>query len=278
MIWRHFLRVACVSIVIAISGCSGAEAQYPNIETRLVDDSAERMLDGWRSAPTSRKNVTRRIRPENSAFEGAVSWLEVFTSDNKEASMRRALKAEGFKKPVIRASHRQQKAALEALGETHPNANAMTYVVDGAWKGRPARAHVLAWYGNVGLRPGERPEMTIYAFMAPEGEYKALGGFVVIATRWFGARTSPGDDMTIEGSLTPKKTVTRFSNSFVDAYAVQNIAIQTMAGLMMQQQMQMRMQALNAMDSYGSMDALCGTMQDCTGVHEGGDGYYYLEY
>lgn len=248
---------------LTLIGALGLFAFGPQISARTVlpnqpaiakkDASGTRLMVGWSKAPATTPDMKDRQTPDNPAFAGAE--LFHFTSREKKSDVAaiNAFQKAGMAGARLKAKTRLLDAGIDILDD-HPDAQGYAVMVEGTLDSQPAYGIALSIYGSLS---GDDRTSGVHAFMAPKEKFKALGGFSIVVAQWFSASAKPGEDMSIEGSLSPQAATNRtalFFNKWMEVYVV------PMMGLTMQ----MQLKSIEKMSSWNSAMTTCAGDSSCT--------------
>lgn len=253
------MRGLLLSLCIFFAACGGqshSAAALPNQPAMAEEDqNGNRMLIGWSVAELTASNMKERQTPDSEAFQGAELWMQsVPSSDTAQATLS-AFDAAGMQDARIISRTSLSPDGINVL-DSHPDANGEAIMVEGTLGDSPAYGITISLYGST---DGSHRSAGVHAFMAPKDQFRALGGFSLVAVKWFQASASPDEDMRIEGALEPQAATDRlalFFNTWVERYVVP----------MMGMSMQIQMQTIQNMQTWNNAMNACADDPGCSVV------------
>ncbi len=252
---RFFLFSFC-ALLAACADQSFANGALPNQPAMAeVDQNGTRILNQWSEADLTAPNMKERQTPDNDAFDRAELWMQTISSSDMAGATISAFSNAGLRNTRIISTTSLSPDGIDVL-DSHPDANGVGVMVEGMLNDDPALGIAISLYGST---DGSPRSTGVHAFMAPKDKFKALGGFSIVAVKWFQASASPDENMSIEGSLAPQGATDRlalFFNQWVADYVV------PMMGL----SMQMQMQTIHNMQSWNNAMNACAGIPNCNVV------------
>lgn len=264
--------VICVLGIVLFANCQPAASQaLPDIVIKRVDKSeGGTTLDGWSEAPGPRGTVSKVLTPQNDTFSAARLFYESHSERDPKSATEAVLKLNGFQRARFRSSHQAETSFVKTI-DGHSDAAVTTFFYDGELGGKPAKAIMYTWGGQV-LCKGEAFCSIVHVLMAPNAEFEALGGGAALAVAWLQQDVPASvSSMKNYGALPPKEAaekLAQYANNWMASYIQTHVQMMQMMG----QTAAINQQVLSSMQSYNTALSQCGGWE-CS-FSQGGDGMW----
>ncbi len=261
-------RFLFVFLVLLATVCN-AETTYPNMPA-VAQKYANGVhgLTGWHSATDAGARAPDRIVPDDSVFNGAVSWsMQVDEQDLRKVTLA-AAKSEGFTVKKFLAVTPIDWEKTLAYIEPDPDGEAVVVMLEGNLGSTPARGIMLVWYGKYGLAKGAAAVSSVYAFIAPTPVFEALGGPDIPGVRVFDATTEPDSNMLGDGNLIHAAATQKLALFFHDWVAVRKLGTN-----MSDRNTMYQSQTIHYLQNWNGELSSCAGNADCGAVPDGYDDF-----
>ena len=238
------------------------ERQSPDVVVKRIElGDGSTSLANWRERAPARPSQRKMLIPRHPSYQGARLFYEKSMQPTPRAATEDILSMSGFRGAVYKAESSGNREFVRTI-DGHPRSAITTFMYEGTLGGQPAKAIAYVWSGKAVC--GTDPYChTPHVFMAPNNQFKKLGGGAPIAIAWLNQDVPAGvNAMDKYGSLAPQEATFKLAQ-YVNTWMVGYIQTHIQMMQMMGQANSISQQVMQSMQSYNNALSQCYGM-DCS--------------